>query len=108
MGSVWYVREGPNPTVGEPRCQLSFARAQQLFREYKITYLGTDPPRFPSSNPSLDDYRPQRFVVFELPAGEPLGLTVNRIGFQPDKCEGFYQIEIGIDDCEAILAAEKL
>jgi hypothetical protein len=108
MGNVWYVHEGPNPTVGEPRCQLSFARVQQLFREYKMTFRGTALPRFPSSNPSLDDYRPPRFVVFELPAAEPVGLTVNRIGFQPDLREGFYQIEIRIEDCEAILAAEQL
>lgn len=108
MGNVWYVREGPNPTIGESRCQLSFARVQQLFQKYTITYLGTAPPRFPSSNPTLDDYRPPRFVVFELPAGEPAGLTVNRIGFQSDNREGFYRVEIGIDDCETILAAEKL
>lgn len=108
MGNLWYVREATNPTAGEPRCQLSFAGVQEVFLKHKITFLGTKPPRFPSSNPSLDDYRPPPFVVFELPAGEVVNLTVNRKGFQPDIREGFYQIEISIDDCESILATEQL
>jgi hypothetical protein len=107
MGNLWFVYEGPNPTMRGPRCQLTFSRVQELFRGYRITFLGTDTPRFASSNPSLDDYIP-RYVVFELPAVEAVRQSVDRIGFQPDIREGFYQIEASIDDCNAILAAEQL
>jgi hypothetical protein len=79
---------------------------QQLFGRYEIRYLGTETPRFSSSNAALDRFRGPEFVVFELPLGEPDGLSLNARGFQAKA--GFYQIDVTIDQCEATLSASQL
>jgi len=71
MGNLWYVREGSSPTGPDPRCQLSFAKIQQLFGKHEIKYLGTTPPTFPSFAPHLDGFRKPAFVVFELLDTDP-------------------------------------
>ena len=109
MGSLWYVYEGSPSTIGDdPRCHLTFAKLKLLFGKYELKYIGTDPPKFPSSNPVLDGYRPLRYIVFELPDDELIDVDLNRIGFQPEIRHGFYRLDIGIEQCEAILKKEQL
>jgi len=104
MANIWYAREGENPTTGGPRCELSFEKYQQLFKNYKMNFLGTDTPRFSSSNPNLDDYRPPKFVVLELAMDDLLNYEPKQMQLQ----EGFYQIDISVNQCEKILKAEGL
>lgn len=108
MAKIWYAREGQNPTTGGPRCELSFEKYQQLFKNYKINFLGTDTPKFPSSNPNLDDYRPPKFVVLELSMDDLLNYKPKQIGFHPQLQDGFYKIDISVNQCEKILVAEGL
>jgi len=108
MANIWYAREGQNPTRGGPRCKLPFEKYQQLFNNYKMNFLGTDTPKFPSSNQNLDDYRAPKFVVLELAVDDLLNYKPKQIGFQTQLQQGFYQIDISLNQCEKILGAEGL
>ena len=107
MANIWYAREGKNPTKPDPRCKLSFEKYQQLFKDYKTNFLGTYTPDFPSSNPNLDDYRPRKFVVLELAVDDLLNNKTKQIGFHPQLQEGFYQIDISVNQCDKILKDNK-
>lgn len=108
MANIWYAKEGENPTTGDQRCELSFEKYQQLFKNYKMNFLGTDTPKFPSSNPNLDDYRTPKFVVLELAMDDLLNYKPKQIGFHLQLQEGFYQIDISVNQCEKILVVEGL
>jgi hypothetical protein len=108
LGYIWYVSEGPNPTHGDPRCELSFQKAQQLFGKYEMKYLGPGPPKFPSLNKALDCYGGRRFVVFELHAGESTNRPPARKDFQREIRDGFYLIEISIEECETVLSRQQV
>ncbi len=108
MANIWYAREGQNSTRGDPRCELSFEKYQQLFKNYKMNFLGTDTPKFPSSNANLDDYRRPEFVVLELARDDLLNYKPKQIGFHPQLQKGFYQIDISVNQCEKILEVEGL
>jgi len=102
MAKIWYMREGGAPTIeGEqPRCILPFEKFKELFEAFETRYLGTGPPKFPSSKPALDEYRAPQFVVLEV-AGKELA-------DYPQMKEGFYLIDVPINHCEEILKGKSL
>ena len=108
MGNLWYVREGPTRTFGKPRCELPFSKIRALFSEDKIKFIGTEPPSFPLSKPTLEGFTPPKYVVFELLEAELTGSTPDRIGFKPDIRHGFYLIDVRVEHCEEILDKERL
>ena len=105
MANIWYAREGQNPTTGRPRCELSFEKYQQLFKNCKMNFLGTHTPKLPSSNQNLNDYREPKFVVLELAVDDLLNYKPKQIGFHTQLKEGFYEIDISVNQCEKILEA---
>ena len=98
MAKIWYAREGQDPTLNGPRCELPFENCKQLFRSRGMDFLGTDTPRFASSNPKLDRFREPRFVVVELTEKDSA----------TDKAEGFYRLDIDVNQCEGILRGSGL
>ena len=109
MAKIWYVWEGNKPTRGrEARCELPFEKFEEIFNAFEKKYLGTEPPKFPSSNPALDDYREPQFVILEAEGKDLASYKPRQIGFHAQIKEGFYKIDITIDQCEGILERESL
>ncbi|HUV41539.1 MAG TPA: hypothetical protein VMW23_07120 [Sedimentisphaerales bacterium] len=96
MANIWYVAKGTLPS-GNPRCQLTFEKYQQLFGTNQLRFLGANGPNFPTSNPNLDGYRGAQYVVLQL------------VTNASTKKKGFYLLyDVTPTKCEEILKGQGL
>lgn len=73
MAKVWFCREGPDPTVGGPRAELTISESQQALDLSKAMYQsGLDnPPKF-NVDSKMGQFTGPKFVVIEIEEEEAL------------------------------------